>query len=80
MFEGRDRLFQGLRLYIGEHDPHACLGEGTAHGEAEAINEEKIADNILNVLPSEVIHQPSQREHRRCCRSPAWGHSGTRRG
>lgn len=26
-----------------------------AHGEAEAINEEKIADNILNVLPSEVI-------------------------
>jgi TonB-dependent receptor len=26
-----------------------------AHGEAEAINEEKVADNILNVLPSEVI-------------------------
>ena len=26
-----------------------------AHGEAEAVNEEKIADNILNVLPSEVI-------------------------
>jgi TonB-dependent receptor len=26
-----------------------------AHGEAESINEEKIADNILNVLPSEVI-------------------------
>ena len=26
-----------------------------AHGEAEAINEEKVADNILDVLPSEVI-------------------------
>jgi len=26
-----------------------------AHGEAESINEEKIADNILNVLPAEVI-------------------------
>jgi TonB-dependent receptor len=26
-----------------------------AHGEAESINEEKNADNILNVLPSEVI-------------------------
>jgi TonB-dependent receptor len=26
-----------------------------AHGEAEAINEEKIADNILNVLPAQVI-------------------------
>jgi TonB-dependent receptor len=26
-----------------------------AHGEAEAVNEEKIADNILNVLPSPVI-------------------------
>jgi TonB-dependent receptor len=26
-----------------------------AHGEAESINEEKVADNILNVLPVEVI-------------------------
>jgi TonB-dependent receptor len=26
-----------------------------AHGEAEAINEEKVADNILNVLPDNVI-------------------------
>jgi len=26
-----------------------------AHGEAESINEERVADNILNVLPSEVI-------------------------
>src|ERR1700692_558204 len=26
-----------------------------AHGEAEAINEERVADNILNVLPAEVI-------------------------
>ena len=26
-----------------------------AHGEAEAINEERVADNILNILPSEVI-------------------------
>jgi len=26
-----------------------------AHGEAEAINEQKVADNILNVLPSKVI-------------------------
>jgi TonB-dependent receptor len=26
-----------------------------AHGEAESINKEKVADNILNVLPSEVI-------------------------
>src|SRR6202023_3129044 len=26
-----------------------------AHGEAEAINEEKVADNILYVLPSEII-------------------------
>jgi Carboxypeptidase regulatory-like domain len=26
-----------------------------AHGEAESINEEKVADNILNVLPSEII-------------------------
>jgi TonB-dependent receptor len=25
------------------------------HGEAESINEERVADNILNVLPSEVI-------------------------
>jgi outer membrane cobalamin receptor len=26
-----------------------------AHGEAESINEEKVADNVLNVLPSEII-------------------------
>jgi outer membrane receptor protein involved in Fe transport len=26
-----------------------------AHGEAEAINETRVADNVLNVLPSEVI-------------------------
>jgi TonB-dependent receptor len=27
-----------------------------AHGEAEAINEQKVADNILNVLPAKVIN------------------------
>jgi TonB-dependent receptor len=37
-----------------EKDDIIVIGE-RAHGEAEAINEEKVADNILNVLPSEVI-------------------------
>src|SRR5215469_16187838 len=27
-----------------------------AHGEAESVNEEKVADNLLDVLPSEVIN------------------------
>ena len=35
-FEGRNRLFQWLRLDIGEHDAHARLGERTAHSESDA--------------------------------------------
>jgi TonB-dependent receptor len=37
-----------------EKDDIIVIG-ARAHGEAESINEEKVADNILNVLPSEVI-------------------------
>jgi TonB-dependent receptor len=37
-----------------ESDSVVVIAE-RAHGEAESINEEKVADNILNVLPSEVI-------------------------
>jgi hypothetical protein len=35
-FEGRDRLFQRLRLDIGKHDAHARLGERTTHSESDA--------------------------------------------
>jgi TonB-dependent receptor len=38
-----------------EQDEIIVFGE-RAHGEAESINEEKVADNILNVLPAEVIN------------------------
>jgi hypothetical protein len=42
-------------LDVASKDDVVIVTVERAHGEAEAINEEKIADNILNVLPSEVI-------------------------
>jgi TonB-dependent receptor len=42
-------------LTVGSDSESVIVTAERAHGEAEAINEEKIADNILNVLPSEVI-------------------------
>ena len=42
-------------LTVGSDAESVIVTAERAHGEAEAINEEKIADNILNVLPSEVI-------------------------
>jgi TonB-dependent receptor len=42
-------------LSVGSDAESVIVTAERAHGEAEAINEEKIADNILNVLPSEVI-------------------------
>jgi TonB-dependent receptor len=42
-------------LTVGSDSESVIVTAERAHGEAEAINEEKVADNILNVLPSEVI-------------------------
>jgi TonB-dependent receptor len=42
-------------LNVASESESVIVTAERAHGEAEAINEEKIADNILNVLPSEVI-------------------------
>jgi hypothetical protein len=42
-------------LKVSSESESVLVTAQRAHGEAEAINEEKIADNILNVLPSEVI-------------------------
>src|SRR5260370_5977964 len=42
-------------LTVGSDRESVIVTAEPPHAEAEAINEEKIADNILNVLPSEVI-------------------------
>ena len=42
-------------LDVGSQNDVVIVTAERAHGEAESINEEKVADNILNVLPSEVI-------------------------
>jgi TonB-dependent receptor len=42
-------------LNVGSENESVLVTAERAHGEAEAINEEKMADNILNVLPAEVI-------------------------
>src|SRR5260370_4362612 len=42
-------------LNVASESESVIVTAERAHGEAESINEEKIADNILNVLPSEVI-------------------------
>jgi TonB-dependent receptor len=42
-------------LEVGSKNDVVIVTAERAHGEAESINEEKVADNILNVLPSEVI-------------------------
>jgi TonB-dependent receptor len=42
-------------LNVASESENVIVTAERAHGEAESINEEKVADNILNVLPSEVI-------------------------
>jgi uncharacterized surface anchored protein len=42
-------------LNVASESESVIVTAERAHGEAEAINEERMADNILNVLPSEVI-------------------------
>jgi TonB-dependent receptor len=42
-------------LDVGSATESILVTAERAHGEAEAINEEKVADNILNVLPAQVI-------------------------
>jgi hypothetical protein len=42
-------------LKVSSESESVIVTAERAHGEAEAVNEEKIADNILNVLPSPVI-------------------------
>ncbi len=42
-------------LKIASKIEEITVSAGRAHGEAEAINRERTADNILQVLPSEVI-------------------------
>ena len=42
-------------LKVASESESVIVTAERAHGEAEAINEEKIADNILNVLPAQVI-------------------------
>jgi len=42
-------------LIVASNSDSILVTAERAHGEAEAINEEKIADNILNVLPEKVI-------------------------
>ncbi|HEY6252264.1 MAG TPA: TonB-dependent receptor, partial [Candidatus Angelobacter sp.] len=42
-------------LQVANANENIIVTVKRAHGEAEAINEEKTADNILNVLPAEVI-------------------------
>jgi TonB-dependent receptor len=44
-----------IALDVASKNDIVIVSVERAHGEAEAVNEEKIADNILNVLPSEVI-------------------------
>jgi len=42
-------------LNVASESESVIVTAERAHGEAEAINEEKMADNILNVLPTQVI-------------------------
>lgn len=42
-------------LNVASESDSVLVTAERAHGEAESINEERVADNILNVLPSEVI-------------------------
>jgi len=42
-------------LNVASESESVIVTAERAHGEAEAINEEKMADNILNVLPAQVI-------------------------
>jgi TonB-dependent receptor len=42
-------------LNVASESQSVIVTAERAHGEAESINEEKVADNILNVLPAEVI-------------------------
>jgi TonB-dependent receptor len=42
-------------LNVASESEEVLVTAERAHGEAESINEEKVADNILNVLPTEVI-------------------------
>jgi TonB-dependent receptor len=42
-------------LNVATESESVIVSAERAHGEAESINEEKIADNILNVLPAQVI-------------------------
>jgi TonB-dependent receptor len=42
-------------LNVASESESVLVTAERAHGEAESINEERVADNILNVLPSEVI-------------------------
>jgi TonB-dependent receptor len=42
-------------LGVASQNDVVIVSAERAHGEAESINEEKVADNILNVLPSEII-------------------------
>jgi TonB-dependent receptor len=44
-----------LVLDVASKNDVVVVTAARAHGEAESINEEKVADNILNVLPAEVI-------------------------
>jgi hypothetical protein len=42
-------------LNVASESESVLVTAERAHGEAESINEERVADNILNVLPAEVI-------------------------
>src|SRR5881394_953550 len=42
-------------LHVGSNEQEVIVTAERAHGEAEAINRERTADNLLQVLPSEVI-------------------------
>jgi TonB-dependent receptor len=42
-------------LKVSSESESVIVTAERAHGEAEAINEEKVADNILDVLPAEII-------------------------
>ena len=49
-------------------------------GRQEAINRTRAAENILQVLPAEVITLTAKCQHRRCLGAHAIGHYRTRRG
>src|SRR5256885_1274313 len=42
-------------LHVGSNEQEVIVTAERAHGEADALNREKSADNLLQVLPSEVI-------------------------